>query len=390
MNNETIIKCPEVLSESQTSLIVALSWWINIFACIFVGILGLVLNLVSIIVLLRPQMWNSFFNRLMMCLSVFDSGFVLCGFIEIARHHWGSTKFPQYLFANVLYPLRSIIMCNSIYTTIGLTLERYQAIVHPIQHRNRNLDIPTGRRVILFILPVMAFSLAYYSPKFFDLHVQETLSCPTNESLVLNHTDIELPVQEEDCAVGYMILPTALRTNDQYIFWYINFSNIIVTCLIPIGILVVMNCRIMLGLKNFRQRRPAAINGGKEIASENGKARHNSDRDVKQVFILFYTVVLFIVCHALRIIMNITDCINLGKRSADVLVKCENSLSFWQHLSMMFSEFLLILNCSSKIFVLMFNDKIFQNIVVERVSTLKRCFVKPATLQPTTMELDEF
>ena len=187
MSNETLIKCDETLSQSQAQIIDTFSLWISVFAYLFVGLVGFVLNMIAICVLLSTNMWNNFFNRLLMCLSIYDSGFILCGLLELIRRQWSDSLIYSMLFVHFLYPFRSMVMCSSIYTTIVLTLERYHAITSPLEYRFKTLNANLAKRLCKYIVPVMLFSFLYYFPKFFDLSVEEATDCYRgNESTSLN------------------------------------------------------------------------------------------------------------------------------------------------------------------------------------------------------------
>ena len=383
MENETVTECEGELSDTQRQAIDALSWWLDVVAYLVMGLIGMMLNMIAMKILLSPIMWNNFFNRLLMFLSAFDSVFILCGLVELFRR-WQHSSFQQYLFTNIVYPVRSMAMCSSIYTTMVLTLERYQAITSPIKYRNRGVSLSLGKRLFVYVVPVMLFSFVYYFPKFFDLYVEEELVCSQNDSKTLRN-DLEKDEDADNCQTKHKIRPTSLRTNRQYIFWYLNVSNLIVTCIIPIGLLVFLNCRIASCLNKYRQRRPnkAACMKTSDATSLNAStgSRQRINIDVKQTFMLFSIVILFVLCHALRIIMNTTEFLSLERLDIERKKGCDG-LTFWQHISMPLSEFLLLFNSSAHFFVYMVFDKTFQELLRDRFLLIKQIFrcSKPSQL----------
>ena len=374
MENHTLVVCNNSLTLNQQQIVETLSWWLDIVAYIIIGIMGLCLNILAVRILLSPTMWNNFFNRLIMCLSAYDSLFILCGLLEILRK-WCKTSVQQYLFAKVLYPFRSMAMCCSIYTTIVLTLERYQAITSPIEYRNRSASLSLGKRLFTSIVPVMLFSFLYYTPKFFDLYLEEVSDCEwKNNSSLLNNSWIIITEENiTECDTELRIYPSDLRIHQQYIFWYLNVSNVIVTCLIPVGFLVFLNCRIVSSLQEYRQRRPIKARKDNDPTIKN-KESTRQNTDVKQTFILFSIVILFVFCHALRIIMNITEMWNLNIFYTQQDKSLENScdeMSLWQHISIPISEILLLFNSSTNFFVYLFFDKGFQLVLKEKFGCFK-------------------
>ena len=370
MANETSIDCEVTLTDEQKVFVDAFSWWLDIVAYVVIGMIGLTLNMIAIWILLAQSMWNNIFNRIIMCLSTFDSMFIFFGLLEILRK-WLMMPIQQFLFAKVVYPFRSMAMCCSIYTTVVLTLERYQAITNPIEHRSRNVNTSLGKRLINYIVPVGTFSFIYYVPKFFDLYVKKVVNCEgKNETFpISNYTVVE--VGEFGCHEEYNILPTSLRMHHYYIFWYLNVSNVIVTCFVPIGILVFMNCKIATSMQAYRQRRYSRrLNSIKINDLKSFQQSKESPNDIKQTFILFSIVTLFVVCHTLRILMNISEIINLENLRMQQEKGCDG-MSFLLHISMPLSEILLLCNSSANFFVFLCFDRSFQRILKEKFFALK-------------------
>lgn len=393
MHNHTIVECEVALSVAQQETISTFSWWLDTFFYLLVGMMGLLLNLLAMWILLTPSMWNNFFNRLILCLSGYDSVFILCGLLEIFRRKFYFSYIQQYMFANFFYPFRSMAMCCSIYTTMALTLERYQAIISPIQYRNRSANTSLGKRLFIYIVPIMLCSFLYYLPKFFDLIVTEETECQFNNHSTASSNNSELLVNDEgehpqDCQTKHSINPTMTRINPQYIFWYLNVSNLMVTCVLPIGLLVFMNCRIATSLNEYRQRRPTATTKANETPAIKAKAtRPKTNSDVKQTFMLFSIVILFVLCHSLRIILNITEFLSLETLATQREKGCDG-ISFWQHICMPLSEFLLLFNSSANFFVYMLFDKGFQLILIERFSVLVRYFTRSGPAQPEVIAIN--
>jgi len=361
-------ECEDTLSESQEEMLASFAWWLETPSYLVVGLIGFTLNTLAMWILLMPNMWGNFFNRILLCLSAYDSAFILCGLLEIFRK-WLQFPVQQYLFAHVFYPFRSMAMCCSIYSTLVLTLERYQAITSPIQYRNRSANMTLGKRLFIYIAPVTFISFLYYLPKFFDLYIDQIPKC-TNETININETisdeSLKLDNHNSDCETSYEIRPTDLRLQHQYIVWYLNVSNLLVTCVIPIGLLIFMNCRIATSLNEYRQRRPCGNSKPNESISDKTK-NSKANKDIKQTFMLFSIVILFVICHSLRIIMNIAEFLKFQKGEDGT--KCKGQIRLWEQICMPLSEFLLLFNSSANFFVYMLFDKAFQKILREQFST---------------------
>ena len=82
--NETICEHPE-LSNEQNGFINTYVLLVEIGGNLFAGGIGVALNLITIIVLSSSKMRNNVFNRLLICLAIFDNMYLLCEISEVFR-----------------------------------------------------------------------------------------------------------------------------------------------------------------------------------------------------------------------------------------------------------------------------------------------------------------
>ena len=122
---------PQEITEYQWAFYNDFLWWLEGFGSVLVGCIGIFFNLITILVLLGSELAASFFNWLLVSLAVFDVFILLNGILEAIRNHIGSSNLHVYIFVTFLYPFRSVVMCCSIYTTVTLALERYNALARP-------------------------------------------------------------------------------------------------------------------------------------------------------------------------------------------------------------------------------------------------------------------
>ena len=114
-NNTTMVYCtlPHEISLEQQICYSEYSWWMDCFASLLIGFIGILLNATAVGVLLFTSLAESFFNYLLAFLALFDSLFLLNGILESFRNHVGK---PSYLhnciFVNFLYPLPGAPLAN--------------------------------------------------------------------------------------------------------------------------------------------------------------------------------------------------------------------------------------------------------------------------------------
>ena len=364
MENKTNTTCGySELSLEQESFLKNYAWWVEMCGNLFIGVLGVILNSIAVIVLSTSTMRNNFFNRLLICLAIFDNLYLFCELSELFRLRY-YTFVQQHMFANFIYPVRSVFLCSSIYMTVALTLERYHAITSPVQYRARGTTNMTSR-LLRYMVPVLAFSIVYYIPKLLDLNVDEITQCTGNNVTTAMEGAQEVAYDNRDndnCTIEYSLTPTELRMNHHYVLWYINISNLILTAFIPLGVLMYLNCKIYLSLNQFIQRQPS---------SGTGSSRRQQLTDVKKTFILFSIVAIFVICHSLRIILNIDEFFNLTTFKEEQEKGCDG-VKFWAQVIVPLNQLLIIINASANFFIYVFFDKGFQQVLQQALA----CIIK--------------
>ena len=346
-----------------------ISWWLEGFASILIGSMGIIFNLTTINVLLGSDLAASFFNWLLVCLAVFDNLFLLTGILDAFRNHIGSSSLHNYVFVIFLYPLRSIVMCCSIYMTMILALERYHALATPqashrksslcrAQHTLKNYFMTHWSRVIKYVGPVVIFATIFYIPKFFELRLLKQEICSQN------HTG-------QNCWYKYDVQLAELRKNDLYILWYLNVTNLLITAAIPLLALGFLNFKIFKELKRYVDRQPSV----RKLDAENGpgaaqgKLQRKEKDMIQQTMVLFAIVILFLLFHILRIVLNIEEFVSLHEITNAKKDRC-TWLQFWTLIAVPISHMLLQINSSINLFIYCFCNKSFSNVLKSKIRGL--------------------
>ena len=364
MGNETNITCEDVdLSPEQSTFLRDYLWWMRNFGNLPVVMAGIFFNSIVSIVLSTSSMRTHFFNRLLFCLAIFDNVYLSCEISEVFRHLY-QTSGQFYWFIWLIYPIRNMFMLCSAYMTIALAHERYQAITNPVVYRNRDSQ-NMMTRLSCYVLPILTFSFLYYCPKFLDLNVGGLINCTngTKSEIISIQEGVDPEsTQYDDCTKQFRLIPTELRINHHYILWYINVSNMILTAILPVSILIFLNCRTYKSLNRFNQRRPSQpenVLGSRES--------RNRDNDVKKTYVLFWIVIVFILCHSLRISLNIEEFVGLT-RYLDIKEKgCNHGFKFWFSVLVPVSQLFIIINSSVNFFIYSFFDPAFKKVLQQAI-----------------------
>ena len=376
MGNETNLSCNIThFTREQIMHFQDYKWWVETIGNLCCGAIGIFLNSITIHVFSSPSLRKNFFNRLLICLAIFDTLYISCEISEVFRHRH-NTFLQQSIFVNFVYPIRNVFMFSSVYMTLVLAFERFQAITNPMKFRIRGVRTSMNQELCTHVLPGVIFAVIYYLPKFFELEVgrirKQCNHFDNMTSISINGTAEEAINMGATgiCTSKYIVVPTNLRRNHVYVFWYIIVSNLTLTALIPLCVLTFLNGKIILSLKKLSENKQSLKENNSPTNSDlpinrNGCSPSHLASDVKKTFILFSIVVLFAVCHSLRVAFNIDEFIFRMRR-----ITCNESCRYpriWTKYVGPFNQLLIILNSSLNFFIYALFDRGFQQVLGERL-----------------------
>ena len=336
------------------------SWWIGGAASAFISSAGIILNSTAICILCKRSVSLSLFNQLLISLAVMDNLFLSTTIFDALKDQLLNQPLPFYLayiFVNIMYPIRSIAMGSSIYMTVSLSLEMYTSLAKPFDHRARHGRTKCNR-LILYIISSLTFSFLYSIPRFLDLEIKEDSNC----EFLSQHNERLNKNEPQNRTIAFYICPTELRKDPSYILWYINVSNLVVTGFVPIVFLVFFNYKIYEIVRKNRTRRASMI---PRCGTENRE--HNCiGKDIRHAFILFSIVTLLVVCHSLRVALNIEEVTNLSRKRDGTAYQCP--LRYWALIAIPISSILIQINAGANFFIYFQFDKTFREYLLSIVS----------------------
>lgn len=168
------LNCPN-LTQYDIDIMDAFSYWVGGVALCCISIPGLLMNLTAIYVLsTRGSFHQNTFFALLVSLFVFDSMYLFFETIETFRRRFHyETRIHTILLPQFTYPFTIISLAASIFMTMGIAHERYDAIKRPVVHR-QSMRSNKFRRIkfIKYILAVSFCAIFFNIPKFFEVELK--------------------------------------------------------------------------------------------------------------------------------------------------------------------------------------------------------------------------
>ncbi|GLV43776.1 FMRFamide Receptor [Carabus blaptoides fortunei] len=202
-----------------------------------IGVLGIFGNIISMIILSRPQMKSSI-NYLLIGLAKCDTILILTSILLFGLpgiYPYTGCLFTYYYniyphMVPILYPIATIAQTASVYLTMTVTLERFVAVCHPLRARS----LCTYGRARIYVLAIAVFAILYNLPRFWEMSHHSTYIKTLNTTI-------------------YCVEATDLRMNNTYIAVYIHWLYLVFLYFLPFVSLAVLNMAI------YRQIRKANV-----------------------------------------------------------------------------------------------------------------------------------
>ncbi|XP_014284854.1 FMRFamide receptor [Halyomorpha halys] len=270
-----------------------------------VGILGIMGNIISMVILSRPQMRSSI-NYLLTGLARCDTVLILTSMFLFglpALYKYTSTPFlAGYYFrvypflSPIVYPLALIAQTVSVYLTLTVTLERFVAVCHPLQARS----LCTYGRARLYVILIIIFSTLYNLSRFWEVTL-ETEFIPSHNITI------------------YTPVPSELRNNHVYISVYIHWLYLLFIYFLPFSCLAVLNAAI------YRQVRKAN--------QERQRLSRLQKKEIGLATMLLCVVFVFVLCNILALVANVLEAfygiiLDRMVKLSNLLVTINSSVNF--------------------------------------------------------------
>ncbi|EDW73578.1 uncharacterized protein Dwil_GK16576 [Drosophila willistoni] len=254
-----------------------IEFWVCGVMLNIVGILGILGNVISMIILSRPQMRSSI-NYLLTGLARCDTMLIITSMLlfgipsiyPYTGHFFGYYNYVYPFISPAIFPIGMIAQTASIYMTFTVTLERYVAVCHPLRAR----ALCTYGRAKIYFIVCVCFALAYNMPRFWEV-LTVTYQLPDTDRIL------------------HCVRPSRLRRDLKYINVYIHWCYLIVNYIIPFLTLAILNCLIYRQVKRANRERQ--------------RLSRSEKREIGLATMLLCVVIVFFMLNFLPLVLNISE-----------------------------------------------------------------------------------
>ena len=192
----------------------------------------------------------------------------------------------------------------------------------------------------------------------------------THQFFCLNSTtDSTTNDSEPICEYEERVQHTELRTNESYVLWYLNVANKLITMVIPFVSLIFLNFNIFLSLKQHvaksqqrRQSREEYVILNTVYLERERRIERKERNMVQQTLMLFVIVILFLISHTPRIVLNLEEWIYMKNAEDARKINC-TWLQYWTLFLTPLSHLLLQINSITSSFLYCILNSLYKEIL---------------------------
>lgn len=268
-----------------------------------VGLFGIFGNVISMIILSRPQMRSSI-NYLLIGLARCDTVLIITSSLLFGLpgiYPYTGCLFNYYYLiyphiSPILFPVAMTAQTVSVYLTLTVTLERFVAVCHPLRARS----LCTYGRARIYVIVIIIFSLIYNLPRFWEVSYTSYTHYEHNMSV-------------------YCVEASELRSDQVYITVYIHWLYLVFLYFLPFTSLAILNACI------YKQVRRAN--------AERQRLSRLQRREIGLATMLLCVVVVFFLCNILALVTNVLEAsydiiLEPLVKTSNLLVTINSSVNF--------------------------------------------------------------
>ena len=329
--------CPENILDTWSSLL-------EKYIIPTLGCLGLLSNLTAILVL-RCRELKSTFHQSLLTLAICDIFLLIFIMGEILIDV--QNVIYIYIFPYFWNPLKNIVMSWETFLIMSIATERFLVVCRPLLYRRHRLRCSSLIHLLTFILPGLLCAIIINVPKFFEVE----------------HVFYEDKVDFK---------ATALRMDEDYIYFYTHWTRLLATGIVPFLYLVFTNTIIIIQIRRgealsdiLRQNtnKSLQLKTPKPMKPQRLKFSNHSAVTLTMI------VLIYMMCNLPRLVLNLVEYTLLSEMYK--LDDCGCLLVHWWISSMIrISHFLLAINSSVNFLIYFLSSKPFKKLLEIKIQNI--------------------
>ena len=296
------------------------SLWVNGFASVILAGAGVGLNFSGMLYILQKKK-TKLFNQIIFFLLIFNTTFLVCKIFTCIEAHL-SCWLNLSVWAYLLHPLEHISLLISTWLLTALAHDRYCAVTSPVIHRNLiSCSDSRRKRLLQYLVPLITGSVAISLPVFGELKIQQHATSGNDT-----------------------VLPSSMRLDPYYeIFYVVTLNNIL------LGILP-----FCLSTFFYYELSKVPNTEALDECSTGLTQMQLQCRQMKVLNMARKTVISFVLCNSLNIIMNIVAPMAWNAVKPKDTVDPMFCLPIWAHTVEICGKFLIVLANSINVLIYLY------------------------------------
>ena len=289
---------PGEQSEIYDKKIVWEYWLYGVTNVIIAGI-GIFLNLLGVLTLFKNKD-RSLFHNLMLSLFFIDTIVLITTILTQLQINIGSySSFISYVFPYFSYPLKGISIYASVWMTIFMSFERYQALKNPVEYRHRSAKQRfQKRRLFIYLCCVLIISILFNITAFMEYEVVYVDKEIIEMFVAMKHRILQpkddIPTGVEEQELYPFVRSTESEDTDSIFRNYIVWSEFVLRILIPMILIVYFNGSTFYFMNREKRSIRDALGGRKSQKETENKIK---SRELKMGNTFLAIIVSFILCY---------------------------------------------------------------------------------------------
>ncbi|ULT89352.1 hypothetical protein L5515_007920 [Caenorhabditis briggsae] len=234
----TVIYDAAELPDCEPSVFNDIQATIRLFGGMPIAIFGFITNVINVIVFCDPEMRCSLVNHFLLVLSISDLVLLVCNFFmlifpviaSMSNNYLLHDYYPVFLW--FAYPVGLSTQTCGVYLTVLVSVHRYLGVCHPFRAKRW----VSGKPVKWAIIGSIVFSIVINLHTWLELDIRTCYSSSFNSPL-------------------RSIFLTPLRMNSKYTLITKCIMYTLIMFIIPFITLIIVNCRIVVALKESTRMR---------------------------------------------------------------------------------------------------------------------------------------